>query len=363
MSIFLDFFPQNRRHLIGTLSGNSIIDEMSSIEFRQMVIECLTGRNPRIHTENWAQAKVFHGVFTGIQDMFFDGKKHNPNFIIDAPKEAARYLYNHRKTPRNPDLRLSDTDVILCQWICNLTSKGWDNILQANPENLEDWADAVIDSMRQVVYGGLEANIINMVIYNASLAKKGGLKSAMGNLFESLLLYSGLSACGLNFVPNDNFNSCHSPCFTLDVNEGRQADAQIKTGLKHPSKIDIDIGFIGKGNPEIIADKTQRFGNIVGGGEKPLEHTIIIVSSIPETDKAQLVVRQATLLGAKVITMSGNNWVYELCEAIKQVGVCGLNKIPREVPDARENLKKELQSSVEIVKAIPKNLSVPKHWI
>jgi hypothetical protein len=362
MSIFLEFFPENRRHLIGTLSGNSIIDEMSSGEFHQMVIECLTGRNPRIHTENWAQAKVFHGVFTGIQEMFTDGKKGDNNFIVDAPKLAAEYLYKHRKSARKSPDKLTDTDIILCQWICNLTSKGWDNILQANPENLKDWATAVLASIKEVAYGEEEQNIINMVIYNASLAKKGGLKSAMGNLFESLLLYSGLSACGLDFISSDDFDAADGPCFTLDVNEGRQADAQIKTGLTHPAKIDIDIGFIGKGNPEIIADKTQRFGNMVGGGQKPLDHTIIIVSSIPETDNAQLVVRQATLLGAKVITMSGNNWVHQLCESIQGVGVEGLSSIPEDVMETRNILKSDLQSSEEIIQSIPKNLDVPPHW-
>ncbi len=152
----------------------------------------------------------------------------------------------------------------------NLTSKGWDNILQANPENLLEWGASVTKTIEDVAYGDVERNIINMTIYNASLAKKGGLKSAMGNLFESLLLYSGLSACGLTYIDSENFEDLDGPCFTLDVNEGRQADAQIKTGLSSPSKIDIDIGFIGKGNPEIIADKTQRFGNLAGGEENLL---------------------------------------------------------------------------------------------
>lgn len=360
MSIYFDLFPENRRHLIGTVSGNSIIYEMTSAEFHEMIIECLTGRNPRIHTENWAQAKVYHGVFTGIQEMFASGKKLDDNFIIQAPENAAEYLYRHRMATNNSVNKLESKDVVLCQWICNLTNKGWDNILQANPENLRDWACSVMDSIKEVAYGDLEQNIINMVIYNASLAKKGGLKSAMGNLFESLLLYSGLSACGLNFIRSEDFDQAQGPCFTLDVNEGRQADAQIKTGLEYPKKIDIDIGFIGKGNPEIIADKTQRFGNLVGGGIKPLDHTIIIVSAIPDT--AQLVARQAILLGAKVITMSGNNWVRELCNSIKEKGIVGLADIPSDIKDTREMLSKYLQTPEDIIRKIPKSIDVPDHW-
>jgi hypothetical protein len=359
MSIFFDYFPKNRRHLIGTISGNSIIDEMSSDEFHQMIRECLTGLNPRIHTENWAQAKVFHGVFTGIQEMFLKGKKIHKNFILEAPLESAKYLYKHHASSKQ---RLDNNDLILCRWLCNLTSKGWDNILQANPENLNDWACSVLESIKKVVYGDIEQNIINMVVYNASLAKKGGLKSAMGNLFEPLLLYSGLTACGLKFSSSEKFGDANAPCFTLDINENRQSDAQIKTGLTHPSKIDIDIGFIGKGNPEIIADKTQRFGNMVGGGKKPLDHTIIIVSAIPPTENATLVVRQATLLGAKVISMSGNNWVHELSESLWKIGISGLLKVPQNTSKAREMLKKDLPSSSEIIQLVPKNLDIPVHW-
>ncbi len=357
-SIFYKLFPDNRKHLIGTLSGSSIIDEMSADEFRTMLIECLTGRNPRIHTENWAQSRVFHGVFTGIQEMYAKGKKNYPKFILEAPIMAARFLYEHH-TKTN---RLSKEDVLLCQWICNLTSKGWDNILQGNPKNLIAWGQSVLESVQWVKHGELETNIINMTIYNASLAKKGGLKSAMGNLFEPLLLFTSLKACGIEFVDSTSYKSYRGSCFTLDVTEGRQADAQIQTGITSPSKVDIDIGFIGKGNPEIIADKTQRFGNLEGGGQKPLEGTIIIVSAVPETDRAQLVVRQATILGAKVVTMSGCNWIYELSKILIEYKIPGVQKIPEKIGQARSFLAKHLPSSQEIINIIPRNLTVPSHW-
>jgi hypothetical protein len=357
-SSFYEHFPSDRRHLIGSISGNSIISEMSSTEFRTMLIECLTGRNPRIHTENWAQSRVFHGVFTGIQEMYASGLKTDPKFITNAPNVASLYLKNHHERKK----RLEKNDVLLCQWVCNLTSKGWDNILQANSQNLITWGNSVKESVNWVKYGDLETNLINMTIYNASLAKKGGLKSAMGNLFEPLLLFTSLRACGLKFVTEELYDSAKIPCFVLNVNEGRQSDAQIKTTLSNTSKIDIDIGFIGKGNPEIIADKTQRFGNLLGGGKKPLEGTIIIVSAIPETEGAQLVVRQATILGAKVVTMSGCNWIYELSKILIEYKIPRVQKIPEDIGQARSFLAKHLPSSQEIINIIPRNLTVPSHW-
>ena len=365
-SKFYQLFPDDRKHLIGTLSGSSIIDEMSADEFRTMIIECMTGRNPRIHTENWAQSRVFHGVFTGIQEMYDRGKELNPDFITLAPQSAAEYLRSHHTSTRGSPNRLIKEDLLLCQWVCNLTSKGWDNILQANSDNLTEWGSSVIDSITSVPFGDLEKNIINTTIYNASLAKKGGLKSAMGNLFEPLLLYCSLTACGVKFVNSESMSLSKGLCFTLDVTEGRQADARIKTGIKRPSKIDIDIGFIGKGNPEIIADKTQRFGNevqiqqVVQQGAKPLHGTIIIVSAIPA--KAQLVARQAAMLGASVITMSGKNWVHELSVELKRLGVPNVRNMIEDRQKASLALSLTLQSSRDIIDTIPRNIEVPVHW-
>jgi hypothetical protein len=101
---------------------------------------------------------------------------------------------------------------------------------------------------------------------------------------------------------------------------------------------------------------------MLGGGQNPLEHTIIIVSAIPETDRAQLVVRQAKALGAKVIPMSQNNWVYNLSVELARLGVTGVVKIPHQQQEARGALNRTLESSRDIINTIPRNLEVPVHW-
>ena len=358
MSVFINLFPKNRIHLLGSINGSSIFAEMTQLEFKSMIMDCLTGENPRIKTESWAQSKVFHGVFSGLEEMFLMGKEQDPAFIRNAPKRAAEALYNHYQRK----VKMSSADVILCQWICNLTKKGYDNILQGNPQLLMEWASSLTESVNNIPYGDVESHIKNIAIYNASIAKKGGLKSAFGNLFEHLLLFSSLSSLGLRYCPSHELKAAAGPAFSLDINEGRQCDARIHTGLVQPGKIDIDIGFIGKGNPEIIADKTQRFGNILGGGEKPLEHTIIIVSAIPKD--AQLVVRQASLLGAKVITMSGNNWLYELYDHFtNEVGIPNLNSISSDLLAAKQQLDSFLPSPVDLISSLPRNLDVPQSWL
>ena len=36
---------------------------------------------------------IFHGVFSGIDKMFAEGKKTDPSFIQLAPERASKYLY------------------------------------------------------------------------------------------------------------------------------------------------------------------------------------------------------------------------------------------------------------------------------
>ena len=357
MSIFYELFPINRKHLLGKISGSSIFSEMTSEEFQEMIISCLTGDNPRLKTEIWAQSKVFHGVFSGLEEMFSKGKSNDRSFIEKAPLLAAECLKKHY----GGIIKLIEEDKRLCQWICNLTAKGYDNILQANPEYLLNWAESLTESIKNIPYGSFENNIKNIAIYNASIAKKGALKSAFGNLFEHLFLYSSLTAIGIKHCDKDKLNLANSPSFALDINEGRQCDARIITGLDFPEKIDIDIGFIGKGNPEIIADKTQRFGNLLGGGEKPLQHTLIIVSAIPK--EAQLVVKQASLLGAKVITMSGNNWLHEIYSHLSfEIGIKNLNPISQNVILTKQQLKEYLPNPIKLISEMPRDLIVPNSW-
>jgi hypothetical protein len=359
-SIFYRYFPSNRRHLLGSISGNSIIGTFTEKGFRDMIIDCLTGINPRIYTEIFG-VRVVHGVTSGITEMFAKGKEQDTNFICNAPVVAAELLCKHHKNT----LRLSQDDRNLCEWICNLTGKGFTNILEKDPNSLVPWIKEVLKQLTDIGTS-YEENIVNMAKHNASLAKKGGLKSAMGNLFESLMLYSALTACNLPFILKSELeDNAKYPCFTLDATEattkGRQTDALILTGLKSPTHICIDIGFIAEGNPEIIADKTQRFSNALGGGLDSLVATIIIVSSIPEK-KGRLVEEQARITGATVIAMSGKNWIYELQLSLSKLGIDGIIRLEKDPTKTKLSLDNILPTSKELLKLIPRNLSEPSDW-
>jgi len=69
------------------------------------------------------------------------------------------------------------------------------------------------------------------------------------------------------------------------------------------------------------------------------------------------------LLGAKVITMSGNNWVYELSKSLQDVGLKDITNIPSDTQKARVFLNENLMDSKDIIDTIPNSLSTPTSWI
>lgn len=142
-----------------------------------------------------------------------------------------------------------------------------------------------------------------------TLAIRGSEKSTYGKLFERLVLGSVLAALGFeqtNVPPTKT-----SKVFWLSSKFGaREADATV---LVTPGQaIRFDLGFIGRGNPEITKDKVSRF-------ERELEistqiyhsSTCIIVDRVGEGSTLE---EQAKRAGAKVIQMSMSYWPVELAQ-------------------------------------------------
>lgn len=77
----------------------------------------------------------------------------------------------------------------------------------------------------------------------------------------------------------------------------------------------FDIGFIGRGNPEISLDKVSRFEReITLGHSKWYLATIIIVDRIGEKSRID---RLAKNIGGKIIQMSMGYWPQEVAKVLK----------------------------------------------
>ena len=98
-----------------------------------------------------------------------------------------------------------------------------------------------------------------------------------------------------------------------DSSDLRECDATIRL---RPGKLArFDIGFIGKGNPEIMKDKLTRYSNeIEQSGIANFSQTFIIVDKMPETTKTS---NLALKSGTEIIQMSMQFWALELARRLK----------------------------------------------
>jgi len=78
----------------------------------------------------------------------------------------------------------------------------------------------------------------------------------------------------------------------------------------------FDIGFIGKGNPEITKDKLSRFARTAEAGERKVaSSTFVIVDRLPATLKTKDLAKE---IGAEIIEMSMQYWPRELARRLGQ---------------------------------------------
>lgn len=225
----------------------------------------------------------------------------------------------------------------LAQWLLGLTDKGFQNVLRDNPEALMKYRDRYIEVCGEAIerhkkdsgelLGSLtlcsgpkaELNWLAMTyLMNAigaqTLAIRGSDKSTYGKLFEKLILGSLLHILGFRHV------SCPPPelegVFWLSSREKRrESDATL---LYRPGKaVRFDIGFIGRGNPEISLDKVTRFEREIEiGGEVHYVATIIIVDRIGPNSRIELMARE---LGACIVQMSGGYWPLDVVRELNRV--------------------------------------------
>ena len=140
----------------------------------------------------------------------------------------------------------------------------------------------------------------------------------VGKLFERLILGSVLTLLGFKKIEKNNCDESNMVFWLSDPKNKRECDA---TAIVAPGIcVRFDIGFIGRGNPEISLDKVTRYENQMSvptktGMQTYYSHTIIIVDTLGPSSKTQTLARQ---IGGDVIQMNGSFWVKELSEIISR---------------------------------------------
>jgi hypothetical protein len=145
-----------------------------------------------------------------------------------------------------------------------------------------------------------------------TLTIRGSEKSTIGKLFEKLVLGSLLSILGFQYV------APHQPgekVFWLSSqNEKRESDAtllyEIGKGVR------FDIGFIGRGNPEISLDKVTRFQQAeILQGIPFYMATIIIVDRIGRNSR---IVEMARAVNGEIVQMSATFWPLQVATILHE---------------------------------------------
>lgn len=326
-----DLYPEKGRVVL-TANGKEFVERIGVETAKRVILAVLCGENIRAQTEPLTRRRV--AIATGAMvSLFAKGWTENGDFTQMLSSLALEQMDN---TPQ------SKKEIFWpAQWLIGLTGKGIQNVLRSNIElrqsYIQDFEAAVEEAAKRcqqdfgnismdlgyMVDGKLKKNIkplawkdiirLSTAIGAATLTIRGSEKSTYGKLFERLILGSVLSILGFQHVENSQSRKLEKVFWLSDNSDVRECDATIRL---RPGKLArFDIGFIGKGNPEIMKDKLTRYSSeIEQNGRTNLSQTFIIVDRMPETTKTAEMTNKS---GTEIIQMSMQFWASELAIRLK----------------------------------------------
>lgn len=323
MSIYEEYGDIGKSNMKAT--RDEFIEAIGEDNVKEIIINVLLGGNVRDITEFITQRRLMNS-YAELIDLFA-GIVNDHEDIDDYTEFIMKDLKQARGDEKIIDL-----------WLLGLTKKGLDNIVRSEA-NIKDYRDKYVDSMKDTVAdfsfqkgelsGVIEHDNVTLELSwdrlmrlllaagSQTLSIRGSAKSMNGKLFERLVLGSLLITTGFEYIPEQpNEIDPGRKLFWLshmDENE-RETDATVVYGGQ---AISIDIGFIGKGNPEITLDKVTRFGSYkeIGGISHDMS-TIIIVDTV--ADNSDLF-NKAERVNGHVFQMKKNDWTISFAKQINDI--------------------------------------------
>lgn len=307
--------------------GKDVLSKIGKDDIRDVIFQILCGLNVRSSTEILTRKRI-RKICLDLLVLLLKANAYDPNFFSTFTKQASNELQH----------ATNKEESLILKWFLGLTVKGFENILRDDPENLPQYVEIYEAELKSMVsdaestYGALkgeisvnDANNSNItwsflihlfdIIGSSTLSIRGSEKSTYGKLFEKLILGSALTILGLRFITQKDFQGKHENIFWLSSkNDKRECDA-IAICANNKSIL-FDIGFIGKGNPEISLDKVSRFERQIELSHKKYEaSTIIIVDTVGPSSS---IIEMAKNIDGVIIQMSFSYWVKQLACAINE---------------------------------------------
>lgn len=321
---FLNALPSEARPLLDTSTGPEIVEELGIDVVQGVVFDVLRGVNIRDSTEMLTRKRLsLLNAATVAQYADVPGSDASIDEFLTSIAEAIR------------DARLSKGEKWVLYWTFGLNQKAVQNVLRDDHLSLDGYIERYLNVLRESAqmasedFGDLSGTLrlgnrevsLNwfFVLYlSASLGAqtltiRGAEKSLYGKLFEKLILGSVLSILGFRFVPSGPTDPSPGQ-FWLSTTSKRESDATL---LIAPGQgVRFDIGFIGRGNPEITLDKVSRFERVAEfDNERYGVSTFIIVDTIPKKGNLE---QRAQEIDGTVIQMSMTYWPRTLARHLNE---------------------------------------------
>lgn len=332
MPMFKDLIPQPSLNLV-KYRGSQVIDKLGKNIISNVVLSILSGDNLRSLTEGLTQRRLLI-MNSGLLVTFLRALSSYDNFTDNMVNIVYGEIESSAKTKQRKN-KLSADEKQYLLWFLGLTLKGVENVARGRngiaeyvselDQNLTDIATDV-----ESMYGDIKAEVKfegkNYSIKWPSLVKcmlalgaqtltiRGSEKSIYGKLFEKFVLGSALTIMGGEYINKEDTSKDRMVFWLSEREDRRESDATLL--LRPGIGISFDIGFIGRGNPEIAMDKLTRFENKMERGQRRnYMSTIILIDTIGESSRAK---RMAYETGGYLIQMSGTYWVKKLAENIHE---------------------------------------------
>jgi hypothetical protein len=311
-----DEFPQSARDLL-LVRGKDLLDTLGLPALRSVVTQVLCGVNIRDATET-----LTHRRISLLNAALLNAYSNMAQGGLSANEIADEAFAEIRKSTTSLE------DKIVLRWMLGLTQKQVQNVLRSDDtawrryveklkENNEAAAKTALEEHGPFPLAAAGQNLdwgwglaMLTAVGSQTLGTRGSEKSLYGKFFEKLIMGSVLSVLGFKLSDEQNISS---KSFMLSSTSKRESDAtaiwEIGQGVR------FDIGFIGRGNPEITLDKVSRFERDYEiNGKKTQLKTIIIVDVVGKNSSIK---KLAADIDGVIIQMSYSDWVFTLGEELE----------------------------------------------
>lgn len=310
-------FPAEARDLL-LIRGRDLLDTLGLPALRSVVGQVLSGVNVRDATETLTHRRISllnAAILNTYTSLAKDGL--DANGIIDGAYTQIRQAGTALE------------DKIVLRWMLGLTNKQVQNVLRSDDSAWERYIEKLKEGnslnaqSATNLYGdfplladhhqtGWDWGLSLLTAIGAqTLGTRGSEKSLYGKFFEKLVLGSVLSVLGFQLSQDGKVSE---KSFILSSTAKRESDS---TAIWNRGKgVRFDIGFIGRGNPEVTLDKVTRFARVDElNGERTYFKTIIIVDVV---GKNSSIIDLANEVDGVIIQMSSSDWVETLGRELEQ---------------------------------------------